>query len=166
LTHICTGVPLDTCIGRGTGLDDAGLQRKRELLTAAFARWKPGNNHDALTALAQFGGFEIAMLTGAMLAAAELKMVLLIDGFIVTSALLAAVTIAPAVLDYCVFSHCSQEAGHRLQLQHLQAQPLLDLGLRLGEGTGAALAYPLLQAACAFMQHMASFESASVSNKE
>jgi nicotinate-nucleotide--dimethylbenzimidazole phosphoribosyltransferase len=166
LTHIFTGVPLDTCIGRGTGLDDAGLQRKRELLTAAFARWKPGNNHDALTALAQFGGFEIAMLTGAMLAAAELKMVLLIDGFIVTSALLAAVTIAPAVLDYCVFSHCSQEAGHRLQLQHLQAQPLLDLGLRLGEGTGAALAYPLLQAACAFMQHMASFESASVSNKE
>ncbi|HQQ63989.1 MAG TPA: nicotinate-nucleotide--dimethylbenzimidazole phosphoribosyltransferase [Pseudomonadales bacterium] len=170
LTHVFTGVPLDTCTGRGTGLDDAGLQRKRELLTAAFARWQTHNTahekSDALATLAQFGGFEIAMLAGAMLAAAELKMVLLIDGFIVTSALLAAVAIAPAVLDYCVFSHCSHEAGHRLQLQHLQAQPLLDLGLRLGEGTGAALAYPLLQAACAFMQDMASFESASVSNRE
>ena len=100
-----------------------------------------------------------------VLAAAEARMTLLIDGFIVTSALLVAQQVAPAVLDYCVFAHCSNEAGHRLQLDWLQAQPLLDIGLRLGEGTGAALALPLLNAACAFMNEMASFESAGVSKK-
>ena len=105
------------------------------------------------------------MMTGAMLAAAEAGMVLLIDGFIVTSALLVAQKIAPTVRDYCVFSHCSDESGHRLQLDHLQAKPLLQLGLRLGEGTGAALAWPLLVSACAFLTDMASFESAGVSEK-
>ncbi len=105
------------------------------------------------------------MLTGAMLAAAETGMILLIDGFIVTSALLVAHRLQPAIRDYCVFAHCSEEAGHRGQLDHLNAEPLLDLGLRLGEGTGAALAYPLLRAACAFLDEMASFESAGVSNR-
>ncbi|MCF8152386.1 MAG: nicotinate-nucleotide--dimethylbenzimidazole phosphoribosyltransferase, partial [Sulfuritalea sp.] len=120
---------------------------------------------DALRVLARFGGFEIAMLAGAMLAAAEAKITLLIDGFIVTSALLVATKIAPAVLDYCVYAHCSEESGHRLQLDWLGARPLLDLDLRLGEGTGAALALPLLNAACAFLKEMASFESAGVSEK-
>jgi nicotinate-nucleotide--dimethylbenzimidazole phosphoribosyltransferase len=119
----------------------------------------------AVRILARFGGFEIAMLTGAMLAAAEARMTLLIDGFIVTSALLVARRIEPAVLDYCVYAHCSNEAGHRLQLDWLGGKPLLDLGLRLGEGTGAALALPLLKAACAFINEMASFESAGVSDK-
>jgi nicotinate-nucleotide--dimethylbenzimidazole phosphoribosyltransferase len=104
-------------------------------------------------------------MAGAMLHAAERRMVLLIDGFIVTSALLAAAKIAPAILDYCVFSHCSDEHGHRRMLAHLDARPLLNLGLRLGEGTGCALALPLLQASAAFLREMATFESAQVSDK-
>jgi NaMN:DMB phosphoribosyltransferase len=106
----------------------------------------------ALSVLAEFGGFEIAMMAGAMLAAAERGMLLLIDGFIVTSALLVAAAIAPAIGDYCVFCHRSAEAGHQAQLRALHAEPLLDLGLRLGEGTGAALAWPLVRACCRFPQ--------------
>jgi nicotinate-nucleotide--dimethylbenzimidazole phosphoribosyltransferase len=119
-----------------------------------------------LAILARFGGFEIAMLAGAMLAAAEARMALLVDGFIVTSALLVAQRIHPAVVDYCFFAHCSEESGHRGQLRYLRAEPLLDLRLRLGEGTGAALAYPLLRAACAVLEEMASFDSAGVSRRE
>ena len=103
------------------------------------------------------------MMTGAMLAAAERRMLLLIDGFIVTSALLVAARIAPAIVGYCVFCHRSAEPGHLAQLRALRAEPLLDLGLRLGEGTGAALAWPLVRAAAAFLNEMASFESAGVS---
>ncbi len=165
ITHCLTKIPLEQCVGRGTGLDDAGLARKRALLAQAITQWTTKNS-DPLDVLARFGGFEIAMLSGAMLAAAEAKIVLIIDGFIVTSALLIAARLSPAILDYCVFAHCSEESGHRLQLNDLGVRPLLDLGLRLGEGTGAALAYPLLKSACAFMQEMASFESAGVSNKE
>ena len=171
LTHCITNLPLADCVGRGTGLDDAGLERKRALLAQALAAWteRPAagkvSADEALRVLTRFGGFEIAMLAGAMLAAAEAQMTLLIDGFIVTSALLVAAHVSPAVLDYCVHAHCSSEAGHRRQLDWLKAQPLLDLGLRLGEGTGAALALPLLNAACAFMNEMASFESAGVSGK-
>lgn len=164
LTHCLTGLPLADVVGRGTGLDDAGLERKRALLAHALKTW-PERTDAPLAVLARFGGFEIAMLSGAMLAAAEAGMVLLIDGFIVTSALLVAARIEPQILDYCVFSHRSSEAGHRLQLDWLKASPLLDLDLRLGEGTGAALALPLLRAACAFMGEMASFESAGVSQK-
>ncbi|MFH1872981.1 MAG: nicotinate-nucleotide--dimethylbenzimidazole phosphoribosyltransferase [Pseudomonadota bacterium] len=171
ITHCITGLPLADCVGRGTGLDDAGLERKRALLAQALSIWpeRPAAGSvapdDALRILSRFGGFEIAMLAGAMLAAAEARMTLLIDGFIVTSALLVAARVSPAILDYCVFAHCSNEAGHRLQLGWLKGQPLLDLGLRLGEGTGAALALPLLNAACAFMNEMASFESAGVSGQ-
>jgi len=164
ITHCLTGVPLATCVGRGTGLDDAGLERKRALLAQALTRFN-GSHDDALAVLAQFGGFEIAMLAGAMLAAAERRMLLLIDGFIVTAALLVAAKVSPAIIDYCVFAHRSDEAGHALQLDHLDAQPLLQFSLRLGEGTGAALAYPLVAAAVAFLDGMASFESAGVSNK-
>lgn len=165
LTHCLTGLPLNTCVGRGTGLDDAGLARKRDLLAKAVAQWADRSDQP-LQILARFGGFEIAMLTGAMLAAAEAGMIVLIDGFIVTSALLVAHRVQPAILDYCIFAHRSEEAGHRGQLDHLKVEPLLDLGLRLGEGTGAALAYPLLKAACAILDEMASFESAGVSNRE
>lgn len=162
ITHCLTGVPLADCVGRGTGLDDAGLTRKQALLTQALAAWTERND-DPSAVLARFGGFEIAMLVGAMIAAAERRMVLLIDGFIVTAALLVACKLNPAVRDCCVFAHCSDEAGHALQLQHLDARPLLQLGLRLGEGTGAALAYPLLKAACAFLDEMANFDAAGVS---
>jgi nicotinate-nucleotide--dimethylbenzimidazole phosphoribosyltransferase len=164
LTHCLTGTPLAEVVGRGTGLDDAGLARKNALLEQALAAWA-GRSDEPLAVLSRFGGFEIAMLAGAMLAAAEARMVLVIDGFIVTAALLVAARLAPAILDYCVFAHRSGEPGHAVQLDHLGARPLLDLGLRLGEGTGAALAFPLLGAACAFINDMASFESAGVSDK-
>ena len=162
ITHCLTGVPLADCVGRGTGLDDAGLARKQQLLAQALDIWTERNDAP-LDVLARFGGFEIAMLAGAMVAAAERRMVLLIDGFIVTAALLVAVGVNPAVRECCVFAHCSDEAGHAVQLRHLEARPLLQLGLRLGEGTGAALAYQLLRAACAFLDEMASFDSAGVS---
>ena len=166
LTHCLTGLPLAECVGRGTGLDDAGLARKQDLLDQALVRYRNGGgDNDPFTVLAEFGGFEIASMVGAMLAAAEAKMVLLIDGFIVGSAALVASRLAPALLDYCVFCHRSAEAGHRTQLLAMGAEPLLDLGLRLGEGTGAALAYPLVNSAVAFLNEMASFESAGVSDQ-
>jgi nicotinate-nucleotide--dimethylbenzimidazole phosphoribosyltransferase len=104
-------------------------------------------------------------MAGAMLKAAELRKILLIDGFIVTSALLVAARMHPAILDYCVFAHCSNETGHQQMLDALGAKPLLNLGLRLGEGTGCALALPLLHAAVNFLNQMATFESAQVSEK-
>jgi nicotinate-nucleotide--dimethylbenzimidazole phosphoribosyltransferase len=163
LMHKFTGAPVAECVGAGTGLSSDGVLHKQRVIEAAVAF------HAGVTApldvLATFGGFEIAMIAGAMLRAAERRMVLLIDGFIVTSALLAAASIAPAILDYCVFSHCSDEQGHRRMLAHLDARPLLQLDLRLGEGTGCALALPLLHAAVNFMREMATFESAQVSAK-
>ncbi len=155
--------PLEACIGRGTGLDDAGLERKREIIQQAIASRSVGA--DVREVLGTFGGFEIAMMVGGMLQAAESGAVLLIDGFIVTAALLAASKMEPAVLDYCVFSHQSDESGHARLLRHLGAEPLLNLDMRLGEGTGAALAYPLLVAAVNFLNDMASFDSAGVSKK-
>lgn len=163
ITHCLADLPLADCIGRGTGLDDAGLARKRELLERALARG--GKPADPLAVLAEYGGFEIVMMAGAMLAAAEAKMLVLVDGFIVGAAALAAARLAPAFGEYCVFCHRSAEAGHRAQLAALAAEPLLDLGLRLGEGTGAALAWPLIQAAAAFLNEMASFDSAGVADK-
>jgi nicotinate-nucleotide--dimethylbenzimidazole phosphoribosyltransferase len=165
LTHQLTGTPLADCVGRGTGLDDAGLARKQALLAQAARRANLPPEADALDVLAEFGGFEIAMMSGAMLAAATHRMLLLIDGFIVTAALLVAARHAPAVCDYCVFCHRSAEAGHQAQLRSLAAEPLLDLGLRLGEGTGAALAWPLVRAAAALVNEMASFASARVSEQ-
>ena len=165
ITHALTGTPLVDCIGRGTGLDDAGLTRKRELLTQAVARAALPANAPAERVLAEFGGFEIVTMAGAMLGAAERGMILLVDGFIVTSALLAASRLAPEVVDYCIFCHRSAEPGHLAQLDALGADPLLDLGLRLGEGTGAALAWPLVKAAAGFLNEMASFESAGVAEK-
>jgi nicotinate-nucleotide--dimethylbenzimidazole phosphoribosyltransferase len=166
ITHCLTGVTLPGCVGRGTGLDDAGLARKRTLLGQALQRYRAaGGSDDPLAVLAEFGGFEIAMMTGAMLAAAEARMVLLLDGFIVGAAALVAARLAPALPDYCIFCHRSAEPGHAAQLQAMNAEPLLDLGMRLGEGTGAALAWPLVEAAVAFLAEMASFESAGVADK-
>ncbi len=166
ITHCLTGVPLADCIGRGTGLDDAGLARKHGLLEQALTRYRStGGSNEPLAVLAEFGGFEIAMMVGAMLGAAEAKMTLLIDGFIVGSAALTAIKLYPALAEYCVFCHRSAEAGHSAQLQAMNAEPLLDLGLRLGEGTGAALAYPLVLASLNFLNDMASFASAGVAEK-
>lgn len=162
ITHCLSGASLVDCVGRGTGLDDAGLARKRELLGQALARYT-GARDDALAVLAQFGGFEIATMAGGMLAAARAGRIVLVDGFICGAAALVAARVAPAFLDYAVFCHASAEPGHKAQMAALGAKPLVDLGMRLGEGTGAAVAWPLLRAACAFVNEMASFESAGVS---
>jgi nicotinate-nucleotide--dimethylbenzimidazole phosphoribosyltransferase len=163
IMHKITGVPVAECVGAGTGLSGAGVLHKQRVIEAAVKLHADAT--DPLAVLATFGGFEIAMIAGAMLRAAERRMVLLIDGFIVTSALLVAARVHPAILDYCVFSHCSDEHGHRRMLAHLDARPLLQLDLRLGEGTGCALALPLLHAAVNFMREMATFASAQVSEK-
>jgi nicotinate-nucleotide--dimethylbenzimidazole phosphoribosyltransferase len=164
LMHCLTGIPLQQCVGRGTGLDDGQLAHKLQVLQQALCHH--GSGHDPLTLLSLFGGFEIAMMVGAYLKAAELGMVIMVDGFIASAALLVASKQSPTLLDYCIYSHISDEHGHKTLLDYLQAQPLLNLQLRLGEGTGIALAYPLLQAAVAFLNTMASFEEAGVDSIE
>jgi nicotinate-nucleotide--dimethylbenzimidazole phosphoribosyltransferase len=167
ITHCLSDAALADCIGRGTGLDDAGMARKRTLLQQALDQWPQRGDAppDPLHVLARYGGFEIAMMTGAMLAAAQRRLLVLVDGFICGAAALVAARLAPAFLDYAVFCHASAEAGHRRQLAALGVAPLMALDMRLGEGTGAALAWPLLRAACAFLNEMASFESAGVAEK-
>jgi nicotinate-nucleotide--dimethylbenzimidazole phosphoribosyltransferase len=163
LMHKLTGIPAAACVGAGTGLPPEGVLHKGRVIEAAVAHH--AGVTEPLDVLATFGGFEIAMMAGAMLKAAERRMVLLVDGFIVTSALLVAARLQPAILDYCVFAHCSNEHGHRQMLEALGGKPLLQLGLRLGEGTGSALALPLLHAAVNFLNRMATFASAQVSGK-
>ncbi|MCX8085459.1 MAG: nicotinate-nucleotide--dimethylbenzimidazole phosphoribosyltransferase [Rhodocyclaceae bacterium] len=162
ITHCLAGAPLSECVGRGTGLDDAGLARKRALLQQALEAW-PERSAEPLAVLARYGGFEIATMAGGMLEAAQRKMLVLVDGFISGAAALVAARLAPAFLDFAVFSHLSQEPGHRRQLAALGAEPLLDLDLRLGEGTGVALAWPLVKCAAAMLAEMASFAEAGVS---
>ena len=164
LMSVLCGLPIEQCVGRGTGLNDTGLSKKLDILQRAILLHHL-TSQNPKQVLATFGGFEIAMMCGAMCEAAAQKTVLLIDGFIATSALLVAAKLQPAIIDYCIFAHCSDESGHQQMLEHLCAKPLLNLDLRLGEGTGAALAYPLVQAAVGFLNEMASFESAGVSEK-
>ncbi len=161
IAHRLTGLDLATLTGRGTGLDDDGLARKRAVLTAASAR-VPGGL-DAKEALSQFGGFEIAMMAGAMIGAAKARRLILVDGFIATAAALAAAALSPGCRDAMVFAHVSAEAGHRPLLDHMGAEPLLSLGMRLGEGTGALMAWPMVRAAAAMLNDMASFDDAGVS---
>jgi nicotinate-nucleotide--dimethylbenzimidazole phosphoribosyltransferase len=164
------GDRLAACVGAGTGLDEAGIARKREVLRQVLALHAEAT--EPLDALAAFSGFEIATMVGAVLQAATQRRVIVVDGFISTAAVLVAQRLAPHVTQRCVFSHRSNESGHALMLRHLgaapqvPAQPLLDLGLRLGEGSGAALAWPLLVSACALLREMASFESAGVSGPQ
>lgn len=164
-----TGEPLADCVGAGTGLDAAGITRKQAVLQQVLERH--GEAREPLAALAAFGGFEIATLVGAVLQAAEDRRVIVVDGFITCAAVLVAKALEPHVLQRCIFSHRSDERGHARMLRHLgpdavtPARPLLDLGLRLGEGSGAVLAWPLLQSACAILCDMASFESAGVSDR-
>ena len=157
-------LPIADCVGRGTGLDNAQLARKTEILGQVLARHPDART--PLTALQTFGGFEIAMMVGAVLQAALERRVIVVDGFITSSAVLVAARLQPAVLERCVFAHRSNEQAHRLMLAQMQAQPLLDLGLRLGEGSGAALAWPLLESACRILAEMASFASAGVSERQ
>ncbi len=158
------GLDIADCTGAGTGLDALAVQRKISVLRQVLDRHAQAR--EPLAALAAFGGFEIATLVGAVLQAAAQRRVIVVDGFISSAAVLVASALQPAVLERCVFAHRSGERGHTLMLAHLKAEPLLDLGLRLGEGSGAALAWPLLQSACALLREMASFESAGVSRQE
>lgn len=156
-------LPLEDCIGAGTGLDQQGLDHKQKILTQVLQKHRLART--PLDILAAMGGLEIAMMCGALLQAASERRILLIDGFIASSALLVAEHLQPGIKDYAVFSHTSAEPGHQLLLQRLGAVPLLNLNLRLGEGTGAALAYPLLESALAVLNQMASFTSAGVSGQ-
>ena len=164
VAHKLTGVGLESLVGPGTGLDDAGLVRKMEILKRAAARTDP--LLDPRDALREYGGFEIVMMSGAMIGAARTGAVVLVDGFIASVAALAAVRLAPGLRDYLVCAHRSAEPGHRVVLEALEARPLLDLDMRLGEGTGALLAWPLLRCAAAMLSGMASFESAGVSGPQ
>ncbi|MDP2163760.1 MAG: nicotinate-nucleotide--dimethylbenzimidazole phosphoribosyltransferase [Hydrogenophaga sp.] len=158
------GLAVVDCTGAGTGLDAEAVQRKIGILRQVLARHSDAT--DPLAALAAFGGFEIATMVGSVLQAAQERRVIVVDGFIASSAVLVASALQPAVLQRCVFAHRSGERGHALMLAHLKAEPLLDLGLRLGEGSGAALAWPLLASACAILREMASFEAAGVSRSD
>ncbi|MDR3509114.1 MAG: nicotinate-nucleotide--dimethylbenzimidazole phosphoribosyltransferase [Caulobacteraceae bacterium] len=155
ILHRLGPAPLAECVGLGAGHDEAGLARKRAALDQAAAR---SSADQPMEVLAQFGGLEIAMMAGAVIGAAAARRPVVVDGFICGAAALAAIRLQPAVRDYCVFAHRSAERGHALMLQVLGAEPLLDLDLRLGEGTGGLLALPLLRAACALLSDLASLE--------
>ncbi|PWU04439.1 MAG: nicotinate-nucleotide--dimethylbenzimidazole phosphoribosyltransferase [Bacteroidetes bacterium] len=170
-----TGTPVRDCVGRGTGVDDDQLKTKISTLEKVFEKhWGEINEGPANSNLSVFshnilrcfGGFEIAMMVGAFLKAAELRMVVVVDGFIATAALLCAKLIEPDLLRACIFAHTSGEQGHQKMLEFLGAKPLLQFRMRLGEGTGAALAIPLIQSSVNFLNEMASFDSAGVSNKD
>jgi nicotinate-nucleotide--dimethylbenzimidazole phosphoribosyltransferase len=159
LTASLLKLPLHKCVGRGTGLNDSQMKQKVHILEQVIQKYEL---HSPIELLATFGGYEIAMMVGALVKAAELHMVILIDGFISTAALAVATALTPHVADYCIAGHRSQEQAHGALLEWLHLLPLLNLGMRLGEGTGAALAYPLVRAAVAFLNDMASFKSANV----
>ncbi len=160
MSQLC-GIPLAKCVGRGTGLNDDQLQKKLVRLTQAQKNHP--NLTDAKDILATFGGFEIAQICGAMLAAYQKNMLLMIDGFIASAAFLVAQQIQPSIQENAIFCHLSDERGHKLLLAYLNATPLLQLGMRLGEGTGCAVAYPIIKSAITFLNKMANFDSAGVS---
>ena len=163
LTAVFTGAPVEAVTGRGTGIDDAGLQRKIDVIRRALAINRPDDG-DPLDALAKVGGFEIAGLAGVVLGGAACRVPVMLDGFITGAAALAAVRLVPEAAGYLIASHQSVEAGHRIVLEALGLQPLLDLALRLGEGSGAALAMPLVDAALRILHEMATFTAAGVSD--
>ena len=159
-----TDIPVEQLAGPGTGLDANGVSHKVEVIKAALARHK-AQTTTAIAALRYFGGFEIAALTGAYMACANMGIPVLVDGFIASAAALVAIQQSPSVAEWLIFSHASAEPGHKHIMQTLKAEPLIDLGLRLGEGSGAAVAVPLLRLACALHNNMATFAEAAVSEK-
>ena len=152
-------IPLKECIGAGAGLDTPGIRHKYEVLSQAVA-----NSHceSTLEVLRYFGGFEMITAIGAMLRAAEQHLIILIDGFIMTACAIAAIRLYPASQDYMIFTHCGDESGHRKMLDIVGAKPLLNLGLRLGEGTGALCAYPLIDSAVRMINEMNNFDNAKI----
>ncbi|MBO4849997.1 MAG: nicotinate-nucleotide--dimethylbenzimidazole phosphoribosyltransferase [Prevotella sp.] len=156
-------LPLDECIGAGAGLDTPGLAHKRRVLHEALDHFLQTRQGDSVEeVIRHFGGFEMVGAIGAMLTAAECGMLILVDGFIMTACMLAASRLYPAVLSYAIFGHCGDESGHQRMLQLMNARPLLNLGLRLGEGTGALCAYPLVESAVRMINEMNNFEHAKI----
>tara|TARA_B100000745_G_scaffold260508_1_gene184135 strand:+ start:330 stop:1355 length:1026 start_codon:yes stop_codon:yes gene_type:complete len=160
LLGLTLNLPAVECVGRGTGINDMTFYKKQELIGRALTKHYAAKS--PIARLAAVGGFEIVQIVGAMIGAAEKKMVVLVDGFIASVAALMAYEICAPAKDYMIFCHKSEEQAHQLILDHLVEKPILDLGLRLGEGTGAALAYPMIKAAADFYNDMATFESAGV----
>lgn len=163
LMHGLTGLALEACVGRGTGVDDNGVALKQKVIAQAFKKYATSNDPREL--LSRYGGFEIAMICGAMLGAAQSRQVIIVDGFIASAAACLAIRLQPEVQSYMVFSHVSAEAPHRALLESIGAKALLDWDMRLGEGSGAILVLPLLRSACAMLSNMATFASAGVSGK-
>lgn len=156
-------IPLAECIGAGAGLAAAGLQHKYEVLSESVSRFRQNNPHpDTETVVRYFGGYEMVAAIGAMLRAAELRKVILVDGFIMTACALAACRLYPAAYDYMIFTHSGDEKGHHRMLEAIGAEPLLNLGLRLGEGTGALCAFPIVDSAVRMMNEMNNFENANI----
>lgn len=158
--HALTGIPLAQCVGAGSGLDDEGVRHKYNVLKQSYDNYQGDYSPEDI--IRYFGGYEMVMAIGGMLQAAELNMVILVDGFIMTNCMLAASKLYPNVLHYAIYGHQGDEAGHKLVLDVLHAKPLLNLGLRLGEGTGAICAYPIVDSAVRMINEMDSFTSASV----
>jgi nicotinate-nucleotide--dimethylbenzimidazole phosphoribosyltransferase len=161
IAHAVTGLPLERLVGNGAGAPPQGLEHKRDVLARAYARAPVRAGRDALR---EFGGFEMMMLAGTMLQAVRERQIILVDGFIATATACAAISMEPALRDYLLFSHRSPEAGHTALLEWLGAEPLLDLGMRLGEGTGAALAIPLVRMAEGLLNSMADLPGAHPSS--
>ena len=160
-----TGLPVAQVVGRGTGIDDQALERKIKVIERALDLNRPDAN-DALDVLHKVGGLEIAGLAGVMIAAASQRIPIVVDGFISTASAMIAAGLAPAVRNYMLSAHQSVEIGHQAMLKHLNLRPLLDLDLRLGEGTGSALAFHLIEASARILREMATFDEAGVSDKE
>lgn len=158
--HLFTGIPLKECVGAGSGLDADGVLHKYRILQQAVDNYTGSDS--AAERIAWFGGYEMVMAIGGMLRAAELKMLILVDGFIMTSCILAASQLHPEVMAYAIFGHQGDESGHKLLLQAMHARPLLSLDLRLGEGTGAICAYPIVVSAVNMMNEMDTFAHASI----
>ena len=158
--HLFTGIPLGQCLGAGSGLDSAGIRHKYEVLRKAVVHY--AGDRSPLDIMRHFGGLEMVMAVGAMLQAAELKMLILVDGFIMTNCMLAASRLYPEVLEYAIFGHQGDESGHKLLLDWMHVRPLLNLGLRLGEGSGAVCAYPIVDSAVRMINEMDSFSHAEI----
>ena len=155
-----TGIPLKECVGAGSGLNSQGIEHKYNILKRSMENYS--GDHTPEDIIRWFGGFEMVAAVGGMLRAAELGMIIIVDGFIMTNCVLAASQLYPEVLEYCIFGHQGDEAGHKLVLEALHARPLLNLGLRLGEGTGAICSYPIIESAIRMINEMNDFQSASV----
>ena len=161
--QLFTNIPLKDCIGAGAGLDNDGIRHKYDILSKALNNYSLFTIHYSLAlALRYFGGFEMIAAIGAMLRAAEQHLIILIDGFIMSACAMAAIRLYPAAQDYMVFTHCGDESGHKAMLDAIGAKPLLHLGLRLGEGTGALCAFPIIDSAVRMMNEMNNFDNAQI----